>query len=335
MGKRRAGLSKRGGVVEMLLTDISYQRVSFGGQELCKGVIDTGAKFRQIVRGVELKDTRVLDIGCHHGMMCHESWKMGAKRVLGIDINPATIIHAQQLMRDHYPEAPIEFRVGQAATAAGEWDVIILSGTFHYFGDIKASLMQISRVLHPNGVLLAGVRLGMNNPSLEGYFAHLHEYFGEVEEKGQLLAPDNTNRVLLHCRKPLAPAAQALLILGKSGIGKSELARGLAAAQNAVHLELDRAFIYWYFSRCGRLIDIVFQLIQCPRYAENIEMRTRWLNWQLDRYHNRDIIVEGHDLTRPGERVVIEQLLLKHGWREVREIDLDQTQGYSVFRGKG
>jgi len=206
----------------MNLKDIPYQRIP----NVEEGVIDTAEKFRQMTDGIALDGKRVLDIGSHYGEMCRMAADAGAKQVLGIERNLETTLKAQSLSR--HPVEQVEYRVGQAATVAGQFDVAILSGVLHHFTDKKSSLKQIARVLQPDGMALVGCKIGDGYPTLHEHRRLLEGYFDAVEVKCKVLSPDRSDRYLLICTSPKLLPPEAVLIIGKSEIGKSTLARDLA-----------------------------------------------------------------------------------------------------------
>jgi ubiquinone/menaquinone biosynthesis C-methylase UbiE len=92
---------------------------------------------RVIPRGSE-----VLDVGCGNGFIAHHLSAMLGAGVIGIDMMEAT-------------QAPIDYRRYDGARiplAENSVDAVLLCYVLHHAQDVSSLLMEIKRVLRPNGV---------------------------------------------------------------------------------------------------------------------------------------------------------------------------------------
>ena len=100
----------------------------------------------------DLKDKRILDIGCGAGGMSRFFSKHGAKYVLGIDISKNMINQAKSQYSKN-----IEYKIMQMEeldTLNQKFDLIFSSLAFHYVKNFKKLIKDCSNLLSPNGILL-------------------------------------------------------------------------------------------------------------------------------------------------------------------------------------
>lgn len=94
----------------------------------------------------------VLDIGCGTGEF--ESLVLAEypkQQMVGVDISDQMLGIAQQKCRD-YPNASFhKARASELPFERNSFDVVISSSVFHYFDDPGAALVEMKRVLKPDG----------------------------------------------------------------------------------------------------------------------------------------------------------------------------------------
>ncbi|HSW58159.1 MAG TPA: class I SAM-dependent methyltransferase [Dehalococcoidales bacterium] len=103
----------------------------------------------------EVKEARVLDLGCGAGELCRRLIKLGARSVIGVDISqnmldlaaqdaPAGISFLKQPMEDlQFPPS--------------SFDLVVSSLAFHYVADLQALFHNIHVWLKPGGVFLFSI----------------------------------------------------------------------------------------------------------------------------------------------------------------------------------
>lgn len=102
--------------------------------------------------GVTLDAARVIDLGCSTGALTVAYAEAGARTVIGVDIDPAAIAHAQ-------PHPRVEYRQSDVQTLPlDSWgaDVILSYDVFEHVEHPPALLDECWRVLRPGGVMLVG-----------------------------------------------------------------------------------------------------------------------------------------------------------------------------------
>lgn len=111
------------------------------------------------------KDRVVLDWGCGNGVHTIPIAKMGAKKVIGIDLSEKLL----ELARAKAIAAGVEHKVGflkmdceKMDFLKNEFDVIFDGGTFSSI-DINKAYPELARILKPDGVLI-GVETFGHNP---------------------------------------------------------------------------------------------------------------------------------------------------------------------------
>ncbi|WP_336774956.1 class I SAM-dependent methyltransferase [Paenibacillus sp. MMO-58] len=98
----------------------------------------------------DLRDKRVLDLGCGYGWHCRYVREQGARSVLGIDISEKMIARAKSFNEDAaitYRQAAIE----DISFEPGEFDVVISSLALHYVEDFAGACSKIYDSLVPGG----------------------------------------------------------------------------------------------------------------------------------------------------------------------------------------
>jgi len=296
-----------------------------------KGHIDTHAKFKQLVVGIDLKDKRVLDIGCNLGEMCKLLKDNGAMPI-GIDKEKDYIIDARKLNPN------ISFFVKDIMKVYGNYDIAILSGTLHYLTDYVSFFEKMSIIL--NEALLLDVWLYEENIKPAFYLSHrnsfipnklafeviVKRYFEIVEEKGKALSPDNSNRIIYHLKKPIKKESKALLIYGGGNTGKSTLADELI---NYEAFRLDDIFIWWLTAHKTKesaemsIVNFVKKTRKSEALKkEYLDFHYSWLYKRLSTRKGYNVLIEGYDMVNRDYRDMVKRCLKELGWNIIEEKEL-------------
>lgn len=124
----------------------------------------------------------VLDVACGSGYGSALLADAKAKKVIGIDISDATILHA----KNYYSRKNIDYREGDATHIDLEdnsVDVVVSFETIEHILDYKLFLKEVRRVLKPEGIFLVSTPNKAVYPSGNKY--HIKEFY--VQEFQQLL----------------------------------------------------------------------------------------------------------------------------------------------------
>jgi SAM-dependent methyltransferase len=113
------------------------------------------------------KGAFIVDLGCGHGSLCVDMAMMGARKVIGLDLNSRLIDFANQNLQLHYPQLKdlVEFR-NQNLCDMPERDVdyLISKDTFEHVVELEHVLADIKRCLKPGGRLYSGFGPLWNSP---------------------------------------------------------------------------------------------------------------------------------------------------------------------------
>src|SRR5262245_6906159 len=115
------------------------------------------ALVRETVDGLDLDGRLLLDIGAGLGGGDLVLAELGA-RVIGVDIDPALVERASQLIAAKGLAGPIEFRLvepGPLDFPEGSFDFVYSSGAFTQISDKRGMFREVMRVLKPGGWLVS------------------------------------------------------------------------------------------------------------------------------------------------------------------------------------
>lgn len=120
------------------------------------------ARFRYL--GLKPGD-RVLDLGCGEGRHSHGLHMVGGLEVVGVDLDQASLEKAREGLETLPPRRPDDphttrFQTGDATRldfADNTFDVVICSEVLEHLPDYDAALVEIRRILKPDGRLCVTV----------------------------------------------------------------------------------------------------------------------------------------------------------------------------------
>lgn len=106
-----------------------------------------------------------LDVGCGSGLFSLAALTLGAERVHGFDINPASIAASNanvERLREHLPQRRPTFEIGSALddsfmSLLPEHDVVYAWGSLHHTGDMYTAIANTSRLVAPGGTLVLAI----------------------------------------------------------------------------------------------------------------------------------------------------------------------------------
>jgi len=306
----------------------NYQKIVIDGEEIQKGMIDTPTKFAHLSQGIDFTGKSVLDVGCNTGMLGSLALSSGASHVTGIDIDREVIKQARSL----FPN--ITFRCEDVEDLYGSYDIIIASGMLHYVKDLDALFGLFARCskqvlldiwLHPSQVPIFGQSYrGLYIPSMPAFMNIALKHFEVVDLKGPTISPDNSNRFVFHLSEPKPTLPEAILISGPGGVGKTTLAQTFFKHK---HLMTDNLFAEWRkeVTKDGNVLFSAAYYSNLVRghYLEDylsffINLLHTWLTGVV----NRDIVIEGYELSFFDFKLRVAELLRNSGWTNIKEIKL-------------
>jgi SAM-dependent methyltransferase len=114
----------------------------------------------------------VLDVACGPGLVVR-AFAGSASHVTGIDVTPAMIVRARELVMGL---SNVTLDLGDVSTlpySDGEFDVVVSRFAFHHFVDPRAVLGEMKRVCRPGGRVLVCDLLGSEDPNKAAAFHEL------------------------------------------------------------------------------------------------------------------------------------------------------------------
>jgi len=164
--------------------------------------------FSDIISRISGRD--VLDFGCGEGAQAIACLDAGARSVVGVDTNPATLAVARSLLRDN-----VRF-VDRLDLDSDRFDVIISQDAMEHFANPGAILATWHRVLRPEG----RVYVTFGPPWYAPYGAHMH-FFTKVPWVNLLFSERTVMRVRSRYRQDGATHYHEV----EGGLGKMTVGR--------------------------------------------------------------------------------------------------------------
>jgi len=103
-----------------------------------------------------------LDIGCGSGLFSIAAHRLGATRVVGLDVNPRCIGISQANRDLLAPGSSIEFHVASVLAPEqlkvfGTFDLVYAWGSLHHTGSMWNAIGNVTRCVGPNGMLILAI----------------------------------------------------------------------------------------------------------------------------------------------------------------------------------
>jgi ubiquinone/menaquinone biosynthesis C-methylase UbiE len=117
----------------------------------------------------DLRDRRVVDLGCGFGWFCRFAREAGAAQVLGVDVSENMLARAREMTADPvitYRRADLE----TLTLTEDAYDLAYSSLTLHYLVNLPALFAQVYRALMPGGRFVFSIEHPlMTAPSKQGW----------------------------------------------------------------------------------------------------------------------------------------------------------------------
>ena len=162
-----------------------------------------------------VRDRDVLDFGCGEGWQSLALARLGARSVVGVDINASALATARRTAEGH---ADLRGRLSFAdRLAAGvTFDVVLSKDSMEHFSDPRAILTALAGALRPEGRLL----VTFGPPWWAPYGSHMH-FFTRVPWLPLWFSEDSVLRARAHFRRDGATRYEDV----ESGLNRMSLAR--------------------------------------------------------------------------------------------------------------
>jgi SAM-dependent methyltransferase len=115
----------------------------------------------------DFTDAVVVDLGCGHGSLCIDIALSGARRVIGLELNPDRIDFANENLKINYPQLAniVEFRLQNLQdTPESEIDYFVSKDAFEHVIELEQVLAEIKKHLKLGGRVYTGFGPLWNSP---------------------------------------------------------------------------------------------------------------------------------------------------------------------------
>jgi magnesium-protoporphyrin O-methyltransferase len=135
---------------------------AWGNDEAFPDLVDVSGAILDLVRDATLRRPSVMELGCGTGALGVALLEMGASRLTGIDLSPASVDIAQRRAAAGGFADSAHFEVGNAAeTAAEPHDWVVLDRVICCYGDVEG--------LVGRAIALARDRIAISLPESRGW----------------------------------------------------------------------------------------------------------------------------------------------------------------------
>lgn len=120
------------------------------------------ASLQRLLNKESLEEDTFLDIGCGSGLFSIAAAQLGARRVVGIDLDPLSVRTSQENARRWAPEAPLTFRQisvldEEAMESLGTFDIVYSWGVLHHTGDMRRALRIAAGRVRQGGLFVVAI----------------------------------------------------------------------------------------------------------------------------------------------------------------------------------
>jgi 2-polyprenyl-6-hydroxyphenyl methylase/3-demethylubiquinone-9 3-methyltransferase len=109
----------------------------------------------------EVRGRTFLDIGCGSGIHSLAALRLGAARVLALDLDPASVLTTSAVLAAHSAEGNYTAQVASVfeldPKVHGTFDIVYSWGVLHHTGDIKRAMRAASAMVAPDGYLALAI----------------------------------------------------------------------------------------------------------------------------------------------------------------------------------
>jgi 2-polyprenyl-3-methyl-5-hydroxy-6-metoxy-1,4-benzoquinol methylase len=117
---------------------------------------------QQLLRRHALQNASFLDVGCGSGLFSLAAQQLGARKVVGIDINPLCITVSTENRDLLSPKALVVFQQASALNppsleALGQFDIVYAWGSLHHTGAMWDAIRNVAQCVGPGGTLVLAI----------------------------------------------------------------------------------------------------------------------------------------------------------------------------------
>lgn len=121
-------------------------------------IVDAEASFRKFTGVESLKGHTFLDVGCGSGLNSLIAHRMGAERIVSLDVDPNSVAATTYLKSQFAEEANWEIREqsaldGKAIAELGTFSYVLSWGVLHHTGDMWTAVENVAKYVKEDGKL--------------------------------------------------------------------------------------------------------------------------------------------------------------------------------------
>ena len=121
----------------------------------------------------KIKDKTFVDIGCGSGLFSLAAYKLGAAKVVSVDVDEFSIACVKHLKEKNGNPQNWEIKQGSALDenfikSLGQFDIVYSWGVLHHTGDMYSALKNVSSLINPEGVFYLAIYNRNKNRLKEG-----------------------------------------------------------------------------------------------------------------------------------------------------------------------
>lgn len=109
-----------------------------------------------------VRDKSFLDIGCGSGLFSIAALQLGAKRVIGVDLDEVSVETSRANAGKWYPDGDLTFRTisifdENVMADLGQFDVVYAWGVLHHTGDMRRALSLSAKCVRKGGLFVIAI----------------------------------------------------------------------------------------------------------------------------------------------------------------------------------
>jgi glycosyltransferase involved in cell wall biosynthesis/2-polyprenyl-3-methyl-5-hydroxy-6-metoxy-1,4-benzoquinol methylase len=109
-----------------------------------------------------IKNKAFIDIGCGSGIFSLAAYRLGAKEVMSVDIDDASLKCVQFLREKEKSPKNWKIKKGSALNQSllktfGQFDIVYSWGVLHHTGDMYSAITNVARLVNPTGKLYVAI----------------------------------------------------------------------------------------------------------------------------------------------------------------------------------
>src|SRR5262245_11434725 len=136
-----------------------------------------------------LRGRSMIDIGCGSGLHAAAAARLGAARLVAVDLDPQSVATTRAVLARHAPQLAAEIRQASVfdldPATTGLFDVVYSWGVLHHTGAMHEAIRRAARLVAPGGTFAFALYRGTRLCGLWGYEKR---WYAAASPRGQALA---------------------------------------------------------------------------------------------------------------------------------------------------